>query len=427
MEKRIVFKKLTVLAIFCCAMSGLLGQENYLSGYVLSWEGDTLRGLINYLNWDKNPYEISFKTREDASKTTYTTNDIRGFGVADERYVRAVVEKEVSPVKVSDLSYDPQFKLVKDTVFLQTMIEGPKSLYYLKGSKELENFYILEDGAFVLLKFKRYLKEAEGISRAVVENKQYVGQLIYYLQDCPDISAKLRNIRYQKIPLERVFSYYYACTGATTSFQKTTELAKVKFGLVAGLSLSTFDFGTSLTYGPFNQLANLDFSHSVNAAGGVFVTILFPRNLRRVSLHNELFFAAYHVNFERTDVLNSSYQSRSRIDLANSYIKLNTLMRYSFPFKRISLFAQAGISNGFATKQVQRESNTVISGTSQVKNEYPLMSDPRSYEQSWVLGLGVALKGYWLELRHERGNGISPFPALRSTSIRTYVLVGYTF
>jgi len=86
---------------------------------------------------------------------------------------------------------------VVDTVFLQTMIQGIKSLYHYKDSDGKDNLYIKQNECFDLLVYKKYLKIYEGAS-VVLENKKYTGQLTVYLQDCQQILSKIYSTAYQK-------------------------------------------------------------------------------------------------------------------------------------------------------------------------------------------------------------------------------------
>ncbi|MDP9048926.1 MAG: hypothetical protein M3N14_12380, partial [Bacteroidota bacterium] len=59
-----------------------IAQSNYKPGYVITSKGDTLRGFINYQNWDSNPTAIAFKSAQgDRNRQTFTVNDISLFTV----------------------------------------------------------------------------------------------------------------------------------------------------------------------------------------------------------------------------------------------------------------------------------------------------------------------------------------------------------
>ena len=189
-------------------------QENYLPGYIINSSNDTVKGYIDYRNWGENPSVIRFKIKTDSKVDNYTPLDIKAFHVKDEIYISAIVEKETSPTKINELNLNPKLHLQTDTVFLQTLFGGDKSLYYYKTAEGKDNFYIKNDSVYDLLIFKKYLKNQED-KLLVTLDKKYIGQLSVYLSDCPNIRKKLMNTTYSLNSLERLFKFYYGRTGGT--------------------------------------------------------------------------------------------------------------------------------------------------------------------------------------------------------------------
>jgi len=57
-------------------------QSNYKAGYVVDLKGDTLKGFIDYREWQSNPNSINFKTSiADAKPHQYTPADITFFSI----------------------------------------------------------------------------------------------------------------------------------------------------------------------------------------------------------------------------------------------------------------------------------------------------------------------------------------------------------
>ena len=75
-------KKLLSLTLFLLAVPmALLAQSNYKPGYVVTSKGDTVKGLVDYQEWDANPETISFKKTIDAQSVKYGVNDISFFNI----------------------------------------------------------------------------------------------------------------------------------------------------------------------------------------------------------------------------------------------------------------------------------------------------------------------------------------------------------
>jgi hypothetical protein len=145
------------------------------------------------------------------NKVVYTRNDIKGFGVANEVYERAIVEIEQSKDFTDEMDNNPELILTTDTVFLQLMIEGPKNLYcYL--SKSVKNQYYIKLGSdFQLLYYKRY-KQKQVINKnspvvdknfikkqnyetLIISDNRYIDQLAAYLAECTNIGDYLEKRR----------------------------------------------------------------------------------------------------------------------------------------------------------------------------------------------------------------------------------------
>src|SRR5689334_7201636 len=118
--------------------------------------GDSIKCEIAYKRWDKNPKSIEVR---GTSSAHYRPGDIKGFVVGGETYVSAQVDVETSPYRLEDLDNDATFRYSPDTAFLQQLVSGPKSLYFLNDEAGKKHFYIF-DGKFIHLDYKQYKKEA---------------------------------------------------------------------------------------------------------------------------------------------------------------------------------------------------------------------------------------------------------------------------
>jgi hypothetical protein len=100
-------KQILVLTVglLTCNLFQLSAQVNFLPGYVVSPKGDTLKGFIDYRNWENNPDRITFREKADGTPKTYGPLDIRMFSVSNDQYFGAVVKVEDSPDEVGKLTY----------------------------------------------------------------------------------------------------------------------------------------------------------------------------------------------------------------------------------------------------------------------------------------------------------------------------------
>lgn len=58
----------TLLLIFIFLPFLLIAQANYKKGFVVTSQGDMLRGFIDYREWVRNPEEVKFKSNRETKK-----------------------------------------------------------------------------------------------------------------------------------------------------------------------------------------------------------------------------------------------------------------------------------------------------------------------------------------------------------------------
>src|SRR5688572_27875895 len=118
-------KKLLALSIlFMHVYISASAQKNYKPGAITLLSGEQISGLIDYRNWEKNPKKIGFKKSETAISEELSINELLSFVIhGDDSYIRAIVWKDVQPVK-PELLEDYKYPLVLDTVFLRTLVNA---------------------------------------------------------------------------------------------------------------------------------------------------------------------------------------------------------------------------------------------------------------------------------------------------------------
>jgi len=412
---------LLALAIFFIPTS--FCQKNYLPGYIISPDGDTVRGYIDYRNWERNPRFLFFKVNPDDAKSVYSPLNIRGFGVLDENYESAIIETEVTSDKTNDLGYDPGITISLDTGFLQAMVKGAKSLYFFRNKLGKDQFYIRQDSAYHLLVYKKYLKDQDGKS-VIAENRKYIGQLTLYLNDCPEIQKKLTTASYQQNSLEDLFLSYYSCTGSSVQFHKKTEKVIPAFGVIAGASLTSLTFH-SADEDYYAYLINAGYPLSVNFSGGLFLDVILSRNQGKWSICNELVFTSYKVNGSYDVYISENKYTYKNTTLGYSYIKLNNLVRYKYPVGNMFIYANAGLSNGYAVSEKNYMKLESKLYNQERIEEGKALKDTRRYELGFLAGLGAKYKRFSFEVRYEYGTGMSAYTALKSSVNRLYFSLGF--
>lgn len=397
-------------------------QKNFSPGYVINLNGDTIKGYVDSKNRNVNPGKIDFKLKKDGMPIKYSPDDIKEFGVRDEIYVSAMVETEVSSDEVAIKDQDPELKIEVHKVFLQTLFKGDKYLYYYKSSSRKDNFYIKQDTIIELLRHKKYVLY-DGNEHRIVENKKYAAQLAQYLNNCPYILSEIESTKYTYSSIEKLFISYYDCSQSEILFRKKIKQASIEKGVLFGASISSLDFsGSALDY-----LIDTDFNFSTDISAGVFTDLIISGHQGRWSINNDLIFTTLSISGQHKDIKAAENYTIHTTEFDLSYIKMHNLLRYSYPVGKVSLFANIGMSNGFIVSESTYSRQEIRLYSSENTVEGKALDKIRKLEQGIVFGAGTKYNKLSFEIRYERGNGISPYAYLTSTSKRYYFMLGYRF
>jgi hypothetical protein len=414
-------RKITLLVFGILMFNVCFGQENYLQAYIVDHNGDTVHGFIDYRNWGKNPDRILFKNQLTDQPIVHTPLSIRNFCVVDEVYASAKILNDLSPVITDELEYGKDPNLKPDTIFLQSIVLGKKSLYLYKNTMGKELFYIGQDTAFTLLEYKRYLNEAEVTT--VKENKRYLNQLAVYLNDCPTIQQDFKSLQYTRKSIEKLFLSYYKCVGSPLTFHKKGGSSRTEFGVIAGLTFNNLEFDPALVY----NRNEMDFSTTASYTLALFANIVLDRNQGKWSLYNELAFSPYKVEDYTTLYYNENNYTDYTMTFGYSYLKLNTMARFKYPVGKAFVFLNAGMSNAYAIHETNQVLAEKTDGSSVTSEKSDALYVTQRYEQGLLAGIGAVYDRYSFECRYERGNGMSAMINLDSKTTRYLFLLGYKF
>ena len=406
-------------------------KNNFASGFIIKTSGDTLRGQIEYKNWNFNPQKIKFKASLEFEITEYSPMDIVAFSVSGEIYKSAIVKVDSSTV--NKFSETPQFEFRVDTTFLQMIFQGNKSLYLYKDKFNQNNFYIYDNSQYVLLEHKKYIRKDYKDKEYLASNNRYIGQLRVYLENFKNIDKYLTGIEYKSKKIEKVFENYYKTNFVKSYKSRPVEKIKAEYGIVAGVNMIDLGFKTSSL--SFYPLPEADFDNSLNFSGGLFFNIVLPRNNEKWSIYNELFYTKYN-----TSAVFNNYQNDNRYEIHNynvgySYLKLNNMLRYKFPIGNVSCFVNGGISSGLIVDEVnvdnvyRKYNNTITTSSHPIFYDGPNLNvfESYKYEQGLLFGLGATYKQFSLELRKENGTGFTNYVNLTTDADRYYLLFSYRF
>lgn len=408
-------KKYFLLLISFICVQFSQAQQNYEPAYIITLQGDSISGFIDYRNWNSNPESFKFKTSLNAEEVTYTTKEISRCSVHEEIYINAKVDVEFSYRATHLLKYDSELQIEKRQVFLLSVFQGEKSLLYYKDDLGYENFYIPTDQDYSLLIYKRYLKVVEK-KDVIAENSKFKGQLTYYLGNCSKIQSSINKAQYTRESLERVFNKYYAeCTDFQITHAQKKEKDVINYGAIIGVSSTEVKFD-----GPNAHLTRSPFPKSTNITAGGFIEVTFSRSRERISINNELTFTTFKTENNYEDRYKKEY-----VEIGSTHLHVNNMFRYKIPIGDFQIFANIGLANSFLFGetnyfQLENKFNNTI-------KEDKALSETRTWEVGYLMGAGVLWKHFSLEYRYHNSSGMSVFLDLSSWTKRNIIYLGYRF
>jgi hypothetical protein len=398
-------------------------QENFITGYIITAEGDSLAGEIDYRNWEAPPARVSFRNKTQAI-TSWTPIQLKGFGIKSDHFESGIVEREISPYQDRDLAEDREFKIKIDTVFLQVLINGEKSLYLFKEDITASQFYIRQGERYELLRYKRFVAMKNG-TKEVFENNQFRYQLISYLSDCPGLSKELSELKYHAKSLKKIFEKYYSCSKKEISFQRKQTVIH-NFGILGGVSFSSVNFSSPLASFTDSKLflTRGEFETSVGPVGGLSWEIVFPPNLGRWSLYNEWVFTTVSTTGTyETQNTSGDYQMNT-MNIGYNLRKFNIMGRYNYRLNHGRIFAVAGVFKGVLTA-TRNEWTQQASQSGTISQDSGEAFFPQRGFSGITVGTGLEMGRFSFMVRYEKSNTPSDDPNHPAKTNAINAIVGF--
>ena len=236
------------LAVVCLGMGlwalqgrPVAAQAIFEAGYVVSLEGDTLRGQIDNREWIRNPEEIRFRIDEAERIRTFTPHQLSAFYVSGELYERRVVRIDEMSLRAGELvKQGPSART--DTVFLAVLVKGKLSLYAYRD--ERMHFY-LEDRTGLQELIHHEYKTLRGRTTYQITEQLYQNQVVHVAAlNCPDVEVE--GISYL---LPAVKQFVEACNRrsapGSVRFVRETRQTVLRHELFVGASRTELALGLS--------------------------------------------------------------------------------------------------------------------------------------------------------------------------------------
>ncbi len=209
-------KKLFFLGLLISRLV-LNAQTDFRPGYIIKNSSDTIYGEIDYRGDLLMSSICKFKS-ENVIKE-YSPYDITAFRFIDSKYY---LSKEVNGTNV----------------FLEYLIKGKVSIYYMRNDKGDHYYLDKENVRLTEIPYEEGIKYVDD-KQVFFETTKHIGLLNYYMQDAPEIQSRIQNVKKPEHKnLIKLAEYYHnaVCEGEKCIiYEKKQPFLKVNLEAVAGV------------------------------------------------------------------------------------------------------------------------------------------------------------------------------------------------
>ncbi|MES2109101.1 MAG: outer membrane beta-barrel protein [Bacteroidota bacterium] len=205
------------LAIVLLPIS-IFAQSNYKPGYVIQSNGDTLRGYINYREWDNNPTSIAFKNSlSDKQSRKFDPASANKFEINGlESYVTYRGPLTTGNTDLSNLpnAIDSAEKMM--SVFLKQVTTGKYLTLYAHIDGLKARYLIGERGAIPIeLKYYRFFSDGE-VEHEDIYKEQLTSHIKKFMTVNSLLSKQIDDAKYEQRDLEPLINKVNGQANATS-------------------------------------------------------------------------------------------------------------------------------------------------------------------------------------------------------------------
>lgn len=230
-------KKFT-FAFFVILTTQMYAQISFEKGYFIDNSNIKKDCFIKNLGWSTNPEEIEYKLHETGDIQKGNLSNLKEFGIYDDsKYVKSLIELDISSNNLNQISNDKNPTFVIETVFLKVLIEGEINLYqYNKNS--LLKFYFSKMGSNPEpLIYKKYR-----VSELLIkENLMFKNQIWNLVKDSDIKINEINSLLYNHKDLSKIFLKYNIQNNSLTIDNTNKNKSILNLYLKSGLIFSSFE------------------------------------------------------------------------------------------------------------------------------------------------------------------------------------------
>lgn len=220
-----------IFILMPCFVSG----QNYKKGYILTNDGDTIKGFIDYKTDRTNSGFCYFKENLNSKTLSFLPGEIAGYRLTDDK------NKEIYYISKA-INIDN----TKQTVFVEYLLAGVMNLYFYP-TKEL-NYYLFEDETdriSYVTKHEDVIIYDEKDKPFLKEDIKYKGELKYKFRDIPVVAEMTDKTAFDHNSMIKLVKKYHDMTCTTGEEciifegRENRQIVKVKFSAYVGATYTS--------------------------------------------------------------------------------------------------------------------------------------------------------------------------------------------
>lgn len=172
--KNIYMKIIKLFFLAWFFTSNMNAQTDFRPGYVIKTNGDSLVGIIDYKDDAQMGKICKFKIKDSDNETIFTPIDLTEYRFNDSKYF---VSREIMGKKV----------------FLEFLIKGNISIYYLRDDKGDRYFIEKNSSGIIEIPYNEGIKYKENIPYFYNSTK-HIGVFNYFMQDAPELQSRIATM-----------------------------------------------------------------------------------------------------------------------------------------------------------------------------------------------------------------------------------------
>ncbi len=234
-------------------------QSNYKTGYVVTLSGDTIKGFIDYREWNSNPATIDFKTSLAEKNRKYMPEDLSAFGITGlESYLQYKGPLTMDATDPAHIGTSRDTSFANQTVFLRIWQKGKNVALYSYTDNVKRRYFIAEAPDFKPLElgYRLYYNYGtqimSGQQGSTVTENGYMKQLFalankYDVLD-NDLQWRIEHAGYNEDDLLKIVSKINHFTKADLKKNTASEGPRFNLFVGAGVNFNTFSPATTSAF-----------------------------------------------------------------------------------------------------------------------------------------------------------------------------------